>query len=180
MELVRDCGIVIERIYTTSTVIGTQEYAFPTNALSIKRVTYNGKKLAPYSLREDDIITLSNEANADQGEPTYYYTWNNSIYLRPIPVAVQSLKVYSINQPQAIETTSTLEVPVYTHMNIVDYIVSQMAAKDMNFETAQYYRQLWDGHKMQIQKKMRLMKQGDAFGVVKVEELIPITTLGNQ
>ena len=180
LEMVRDCNLVIERVYTTSTVAGTQEYAFPTYALSIKRVTYNGKKLAPYTFRDDDTITLSNEANADQGEPTYYYEWNESFFLRPIPQEVGTLKVYTINEPQTVTSNSVLEVPTFTHMNIVDYVVAQMAAKDMNFQTAQYYTQKWDMHKEMITRKLRLMKVQDAYRIVQAEETHPITTLGSQ
>jgi len=180
LEMARDCNLVIERVYTTSTVVGTQEYAFPTNALSIKRVTYNGKKLMPYTFRDDDTITLTNEASTDQGEPTYYYSWNSSIFLRPLPDTVRTLKIYTINEPQAVVSTSTLEVPTFTHMNIVDFVVSQMASKDLNFNTANYYRGLWDAHKVAIARKLKLMKVGDAFRTVQSEESHPLTTLGPQ
>lgn len=179
-ELVRDCGIVIERVYTTTTVAGTQEYDFPTNAISIKRITYNGKKLMPYTMRDDDTITLSNQAAVDQSEPQYYFVWNQTISLRPLPDDAKTLKVYTINEPQTITSNSTLEVPTWTHFMLVDYVVSEMAAKDMNFQTAQWYRGMWDNHKAQISKKLRLLKTGDAFKTVQAEEAHPITTLGPQ
>lgn len=180
LELTRDCGIVIERTYTTTTVAGTSEYAMPTNCLSIKRVTYNGKKLAPYTFRDDDTITLANQAATDQGDPQYYTQWEDVIALRPVPDDAQTLKIYSINEPQSVSSSSTLEVPTFTHNMIVDYVVSRMAAKDMNFQTAQFHSQLWETHKQAITRKLRMMKRGDAFAVVQAEELHPITSLGNQ
>lgn len=180
IELTRDCGLVIERVYSTTTVAGTQDYSFPTQTLSIKRVTYDGKKLAPYTMRDDDSITLTNQATTDTGEPTYYYEWDRTISLRPIPDDAKTLKIYSINYPQAITTTSTLEVPVFTHMMLVDYVVSRMAAKDMNFETAGFHSNLWENHKALLTRKIRSMKRGDAFSVVQAEEMHPITGLGNQ
>lgn len=180
LELVRDCGFIIERVYTTTTVASTQDYAMPTQTLSVKRVTYDGKKLAPYTMRDDDSITLSNQATTDTGEPDYYYQWNDTLSLRPIPQEAKTLKVYTINYPQTITSTSTLEVPEFTHMMIVDYIVSRMAAKDMNFDTASFHSGLWETHKQMLTRKLRQMKRGDAFAVVQAEELHPITGLGNQ
>lgn len=180
LEMVRDCGLVIERVFTTSTVAGTQDYDYPSYVLSVKRVTYDGLKLAPYTHRDDDSITLSNQAATDQGSPQYYTLWNNVISLRPLPDSVKVLKIYSVNEPQPIVTASTLEVPTFTHMNIVDYVVAQMAAKDLNFQMAQFYMNMWEGHKIAITKKLRLMKVSDAFKVVQAEEIHPITTLGNQ
>lgn len=180
LELTRDCGFVIEREYSTTTVSGTQEYEFPTNALSIKRVTYNGKKLAPITFRDDDTVTMQNQLTTDTGEPQYYTQWDSSIALRPIPDSAATLRIYTINEPQEITLTSTIEVPTFTHMSIVNYVVSQMAAKDMNFQTAQYYRQIWADDKEMIKRKLKLMKRGDAFAVVQAEELHAITDLGNQ
>lgn len=180
LELVRDCGFVIERVYTATTVAGTQDYDYPSYVLAIKRVTYDGLKLMPYTLRDDDIITLSNQASTDQGSPKYYTTWNSTISLRPLPDSAETLKIYAISEPQPITTTSTLEVPTFMHMNIVDYVVAAMAAKDLNFETAGYHRNLWEGHKVAITKKLRLMKVSDAFKTVQAEESHPITSLGPQ
>src|SRR4051812_19245005 len=98
----------IERVYQASTVAGQQEYSYPTNTIAIKRVTCNGIKLEPIDFRDDDTLTLNNDASVTTGAPQYYAIWNNTLYLRAIPDDVYTLKIFSINEPQAVTSTSTL------------------------------------------------------------------------
>lgn len=133
----------IERTYTTTTVAGTQEYPFPDQTIEIKRVTWNGRKLEPINFREDDILTGLNASTTDQGEPAYYAQWNETMVLRPIPNDAQTLKIYSINEPQEVTSTSVLEVPTFSHMRIVNYVLGEMYAKDKDFNSAKYYKDLW-------------------------------------
>lgn len=168
----------VERVYTTSTVAAQQEYSYPTNTISIKRITYEGKKLQPITMREDDAITGLNQATTDQGTPQYYFIWNKTIYLRPIPSAVGTLKIFSINTPQQITATSTLEIPEELHMSIVDYILGRMAAKDRQIDISQYYMNLWKEHKLEAIKWHKRNKRGDSFASVQDEEQLNGSYLG--
>lgn len=169
LDMTRECN-VIERVYTTSTVANQQEYSFPTSTISIKRITYDGKKLKPITFREDDTITGLNQSTTSTGTPQYYYQWNDTIYLRPIPTDVATLKIFTYNEPQVITTASVLEIPVQFHMDLLDYIVSEMAAKDSNFEAAQYYANKWEAAKMSIKKWQKKRLRGDSFATVQDEE----------
>lgn len=182
LELYTECGIVIETTFSSSTVIGTREYAFPTNAKAIKRVEYNGKKLFPITLRDDDSITLQNQSTTDQGEPEYYEIWNSTIMLRPIPSEVGTLTVFANCEPQEITaSTTTMEVPSFTHGAIVEYVTAQMAYKDKNFAMHDALESKWlNVHIPRIKKRIRFNKRGDGFAVVQSEELLPHGSLGSQ
>lgn len=171
LDMTRETNL-IERIYTSSTVASQQEYAFPDSTISIKRITYEGKKLKPITFREDDAITGLNQSTTSTGTPQYYYQWNGSIFLRPIPSDIGTLKIFSFNEPEVLTSTSVLEVPLQFHMDLVDYIVSEMAAKDSNFEAAKYYQAKWERSLAEIKKWQRKKLRGDSFASVQDEEAL--------
>lgn len=178
VELCR-AGFLIEgRSTSTSTVIGTRSYAFPSNYISIKRVLYNGMKLKPIDMREDDMITALDEGATDQGTPQYYTIWNETLYLRPIPDAVQTLTIYGYKEPAIPTILDTLEIPSEFHLAIVDYVVSEIAAKDSNFTAASYYRNLWDGHVEKAKRWRQVRYRQDSFKYVKDEEELQASYLG--
>lgn len=171
LEMSREC-LSVERTYSTTTVSGTQGYDFPTNAMAIKRVTWNGRKLTPMDMREDDAITGLNMATTDTGNPEFYWIWNQTIYLRPIPGSAQTLKLWTYNFPSTVTTTSTLEIPEQFHLKIPNYVNQQMALKDQNFTAAEYYSSLWERDKTDIKRWMKKMKRADGFATVKDENMI--------
>tara|TARA_R110000868_G_scaffold62962_3_gene189963 strand:- start:18163 stop:18813 length:651 start_codon:yes stop_codon:yes gene_type:complete len=181
LELYLECGLVIERTFSSSTVIGTREYAYPTNARAIKRIEYNGKKLFPISQRDDDSLTLQQDDTTATGEPVYYEIWDNTLMLRPTPSAVGTLTVYAHCEPQEITSTSVMEVPSFTHGAVVDFVTGQMAMKDKNFDTHGVLDARWtNSHIPRIKKRLKLNKRGDGFAVVQSEELLPHGSLSGQ
>ena len=121
---------IIEATYSTSTVASQQEYAYPTNTVEIKRVTYDGRKLEPISFQDDDLITGYDQDTTSTGTPSTYFIWNETISLRPVPSAVGTLKIYSFNEPSELTVSSTIEIPSLFHMDLVNFMVSEMAAKE--------------------------------------------------
>lgn len=176
-ELAAEANI-IENTYTTTTVAGTQDYDYPANTISIKRVTYNGAKLQPIDMRDDDVMSLSNSADTTQGTPQFYYIWNNTISLRPIPDDALTLKIYSYDMPQAVTASSTLEIPVIFHMAIVDFVLAQMYAKDKDFAAYDKFMLRWQAHVERAKKWARKRKRGDSFASVKDEDSLAINLLG--
>lgn len=169
----------IERTYETTTVADTQEYPYPTNTISIKRVTYDGVKLAPIDFRKSDSLTLNNTTTTITGTPDYYVEWNGTIILFPTPNDAKTLKVYSYNQPQAVTVTSSLEVPEIFHTRLVNYVLSEMYAKDKDFSSAQYYKTMWEQKdKAEIKKWINKRRRGDSFATVLDEDSLPNTILG--
>lgn len=170
---------VIEQTYTTDSVADQQEYAYPTRAIQIKRVTYDGRKLHPINFREDDALTLNNSDSDDTGIPLYYAIWNETLILRPIPAEDNiEIKVYAYAEPAEIDTSSTLEVPTRYHMDCVNFIVSELCAKDENATMAKYYRDRWDRAVSKAKRFGQKMRRGDSFASVIDEESMPGTLLG--
>lgn len=160
----------IEVIYSTATVVGQQEYQYPTSTIAIKRIQYNGRKLKPVTMREDDSITGLNQSTTDSGTPQYYFIWNEILFLRPVPDTVGTLKIFSYNEPQALTASSTLEIPTQYHTNLADYMASEMAAKDLNFTAAQFYSNKWEKFKVQARQWETKKKRTDSFSAVQDEE----------
>jgi hypothetical protein len=164
--------LCIEQTYTTTTVSGTAEYAFPTNTIAIKYVTYNGIPVDPIDLDQGNSINLNTVSSNTTGSPLGYSIWNDTITLWPTPNDAQALKIYSYNEPQAVETTSTLEIPSVFHGRLINAIVAEMYAKDKDFSSAKYYKMLWEKDKIYIKQWMAKRKRGHRFAAVKDEELM--------
>jgi hypothetical protein len=176
--LLVDMGLVIERIFSSSTVASQREYDYPTNLIALKRIEYDGAKLAPIDFREDDALTLDNAATTDSGTPQYYSIWNETLFLRPIPDAVGTLKIFGYVEPQALSITSNLEVPSKFHPAIVDYLLREMVIKDSNFTAYDRYNARWDRHLVDARKWSARKKRTDGNAVVKNEDILSVTLLG--
>ena len=161
----------IERTYTTSTVANQQEYEFPALAEGIRRVTYDGRKLEQLTMTEDDFITGFNADNASTGTPRYYFVWNETIFLRPVPSAVAELKLFTINRPDAYTISSVIDIPTAHHRRLINYIVSEMAYKDSNGLAGERYAAKWEKDKLDVKRWVRKRKRADGFAVVQMEEM---------
>ncbi len=178
-ELATEC-LLIENVYTTTSVASQQQYDWPTNAIAIKRITYNGRKLVPITFREDDVLTVLNQNVTTTGTPTSYAVWDNVLYLRALPANTgDTIEVWTYNKPQVISSTSTLEIPSELHMSLVDYILGEMSAKNKNYKGAQYYANRWNGVIARAKKMVRKKLIGDGFQFVKNVDILPQTDLGN-
>lgn len=168
----------IRKVYTTTTVISQQEYQKPTNAFSIKRITYNGLKLYKITDREDDAITLNNQTTTATGSPQYYSEWGTAIELRPVPDDALPLKIYTYDMPSPVTAVSVLDVPVRYHTDVADFLVAQLATKDKNFSAASQYMAMWDKAVANAKRYEQKFLRGDAFSHVLDEENLPVTIVG--
>jgi len=171
-------SLCIRNVYTTPTVAAQQEYAKPTNAISLKRVTYEGQKLFKVTDREDDSLTLNNQTTTAQGTPQYYWEWDTAIELRPVPAAVGTLKLYTYDMPATVSAASTLSVPVRYHPKLANYMLAYMADKDKNFQAANQYRQLWMKDLQDAKRYEKKFLRGDSVAHVIDEESYPQTVIG--
>lgn len=169
---------VIERTYTTSTVANQREYSYPTSTIAIKRVEYNGNKIHPVTFREDDAMTLSNSTTTATGYPQYYALWNFTLYLRPVPAEVGTLKIYSFNEAQEVTNSSTLEVPDIYHQDLVTYLCALMAEKNQNFQAADRYRDRWEKQVAKARSFQRRRLRADGFSAIQDMETLPTTIIG--
>lgn len=137
-------GDLIERTFETTTTSGTQEYAYPTNAYAIRRVTYNGERVEPYSFEEDDDYTLFDSDTTETGTPRFFIPFNETIIFRPIPDSAVTLKIRAYCDAQAVTTTSSLEVPTVFHKFIIAYVLKEMVSKDQNAPFHDRYALQWE------------------------------------
>lgn len=171
-------AMLIERTYSTTTVASQQEYSYPTSTIAIKRITYDGVRLVPITLKEDDTLTLGNAATTATGSPQFYAVWNQTIMLRPIPDSALTLKIYSFNEPTEVSATSVLEIHEMWHLAIADFLLWKMCAKEKNFDGAAWYQGLWMKTLDDAKKWARKRLRGDSPHVVKDEANWPTTFPG--
>lgn len=176
-ELARETNC-IRRVYTTPTVANQQEYSKPAAAFSIKRITYNGRKLFKISDREDDALTLNNAVTTATGAPQYYWEWDDSIELRPVPDDALTLKIYTYDLPQTVSSTTTLDVPDAYQLDLSFYLLWHMCSKDKNYQAAQAYQTTWMQKVRDIKGYERKRLRGDSFTHVLDEESLPVTIIG--
>jgi hypothetical protein len=178
LELTRDCGLLIEKRFRSTSVIGTGEYALPDSAVAIKRITYDGRKLKEITMREDDAITIQNQLTSDTGTPAYYYIWDRVFHLRAIPDALKTIEIHALCSEESLTSGSVLSTPELFHGSLITYVIKEMAAKDLNWTMYDRYMQMWEAEKTKILAHIRRAKRADAFQVVKSEDDLPIVTLG--
>jgi hypothetical protein len=164
MQLARETGCV-KNVYTTSTVAAQQEYSFPTSTIAIKRLTVNGYKAEPRTLEE--VLDLTSSAAAPSGLSYIYAIWNETLYLGPIPDSAYTLKIFSINEPSEVTTTSVLSVPTRYQLDLADYVNQQMALKDKNYQGASVYGEKWQERVRKAKADERKLLRGQEFTFVK-------------
>lgn len=179
MELAVECD-ALEKLESDVSVLSQRAYDWPTRAIRIKRITYDGKKLEPINFREDDSITLSNSSTTATGTPQYYSVWDRVYYLRPIPdTAALVIQIFTQSEPVVITTaTQVLEVDTTHHLAICDFVVGQMALKDQNIQIAEYYIKKWEDYKNKAKAHQRKMRRGDRMVHVQDVDTLPETILG--
>lgn len=139
-------GIIglIEAVTTTTSTASTQQVAYPTNAILIRRVLYNGVALRQMTFREWEARRVS--GTDPTGTPREFVTWNNVIYLVPVPTANgDTIKIYYDAQQSSISSaSSTLDIPEVLHTRIADGVIAMMYAKDLNAGMASFFENKWN------------------------------------
>lgn len=180
LELSRE-AFLIENIYTTTSVASQEEYDIPTQAIKIKRITYNGSKLTPITDRMNDSFSLVNATVTTTGTPNYYRVWDESIFLTPIPSASSlTIKIWTYDEPSIPTISSTLEIPTLFHPDIVNYLAAEMHAKEINSRMSAYYLNRWEKGKAEAKKWAKQRLRGDSFSSVQVEESLSGNMAGIQ
>lgn len=93
-----------------ATVAGTETVALPADFVMMKMLLLNRSPAAV--LAQKDLVTLHNDCPSTvAGSPRAYAAFGPSLYLRPVPDAVRSLKMFYYAAPtplSAEHTTNTL------------------------------------------------------------------------
>ena len=164
-------GFLIEKDFTTTTVVSpiTQEYAYPTNAFAIKKLTYDGKPVRLITFKEDDILTGNDQSATTVGPPVGFVDYGQIMYLRPIPDEAKTLRIWTYNHPAGVPTASTvLDLPDEWHISTTDFLLMNLSAKNKNYTGAQYYQGIWEQTVEKARRFKARKKRGGAFGVTQV------------
>ncbi len=172
----------IEGRDTTSltTTASTQAYSVPATFFEVLRVEVDGTKLQKIDFREDDALTIGGANTTSTGTPNYYFIWNRTLYLRPIPdTSSLEIKLYGPKNATALTTASTtLTTPAQYHHRLIPYVVAQMALKDENFDVHEAQLVAWERNVEQTEKDEKRRKRADRFAIVKPEELMDQSPFG--
>jgi len=166
-EIISD-GLVIEGKYATYSVADQQEYDYPTNAINIRRVTFDGKKLTHISMEEADKKYTQTAGVYGTGTPRDYATWGRVVYLFPVPADVKTIQIFTHDVQQTISATATIAIPNIFHSILVDGVIAEMAGKDKNFAMYDRYRGRFDTQRVLRVRDYRRAKRGDDPAMTKV------------
>jgi len=159
----------IRAVYTTSSVASQQEYPFPSRTIAIKRVLYGGYVVHPRSL--DEVLNLTAVPAAGSGYSYIYAIWAETLYLGPIPSDVQTIKVFSFNEPSAkTANTSTMDTPDRYHLDIADFLLERMCIQDKNYAGAAVHAEKWRLAIERAKSTERKMMTGQGFSFVRDED----------
>lgn len=173
-------ALVIEKVYSTTSVVSQREYSWPSTAIAIKRIEYDGAKLRYSTFRDDDDYTLSDTDTTDTGTPDYYQLWDRTIYLRPIPgTADLTIRIFTYDRPNLQSTGSAnLDTPEQFRKDIVNFVVAHMAMKDGNQQVANMYMQRWDLALKRAIRWQRKRSNADLPKRTQNVDCFPMTHLG--
>ncbi len=157
-------GWLIEDSYTTTSVIGTREYAFPENTLAIREVRYKNDPLVKIPLKYDP----KSDTAEPTGTPGEYGIWDSVIFLFPTPdTAADSILVRTFVYPQKLTATSALNLPAEYQIDVVDYVLAQFALKDGNIQLHNSYMSAWLSIVEKAVKNKTRMMRADRKAVVR-------------
>lgn len=161
---------VIKRVYTTVTVASQRAYDWPTNAIKLIRMTYDGEKLEPNDFSDDDTYTGSDENETVTGRPYWYQQFGTSFYLRPVPGTAEAgmtIKLYTSDMPSVPVSAGTLDVPAQYHVFLADYALHAMCSQDQNANMADRYLSYWQESKKLVQQLEKKKLSADRLPVVR-------------
>jgi hypothetical protein len=140
---------------------------------------YGTTSVNPMSFEEYNTYTGGNLESVVQGTTTNYLDWNGRFILYPIPAEVKTLKIYAFHHPQEITINSSLEVPIYMHTAIVDFVLARMCGKEKELNALMaYYDKQWKDSKENFDTLLQLKKSADGYSRVQLEGEISPSNFG--
>lgn len=123
---------------TAVSIIGTNEYTFPTDMLGLNKLFYNNKKLKYLSREEyDEFVNPQDPNEVATGDPIVYTRWGLKYLVYPRPSAVGTFKLfYTMRPPDVIAVGNGLSLPLEYHMRVVEYCLRQAYEMDEDWDAA--------------------------------------------
>lgn len=169
-----------ETTLTDNTVVDQREYDRPTNALKIKRVTWNTVKLKKISMGDVDVIEGQSYGGiTSTGNLIYYYEYGNKIGFSPLPKEVQEIKYWLLLYPAALSSESTTFTipPEYAHY-IPDYCLWRLFVKDEKAGLADRHLNMWLSNRKEAAKDWMMRQSTDEIETVQLEEIYNTSEMG--
>lgn len=157
-------GWLIEDTFDTTSVALLREYAYPTNTLAVREVRYNNDPLVKIPMKCDPKGTTT----APTGTPSNYGIWDATIFLFPTPdTNGDTIKVRTFVYPAKLSITSALNLPDEYQIDVVDYVLAQMALKDGNVQQYNAYTGAWLNTVAKAVKNKARLARSDRMAVVR-------------
>lgn len=119
---------------TTPVVVGTREYALPSDLYLLRSVRCNGIKLRHENYEQ--LCEMDPSIDSTTGDPTHYWVYGGKVNLYPTPSqALGNLQIMYVKTPVVIATYDAdvvPDVPVQYHPRILEYCIAQAAELDDN------------------------------------------------
>jgi hypothetical protein len=132
---------LLETLATTVLVVGTAEYTFPTDMLTLRAIRVGNKKLEFLTLQQADefITNYENPTGYQTGQPTHFWVWANKFTLYPTPdsSSATDIKTYYTRMP--VDVANDVDIPelatIY-HARIVEYVLQQAYEMDEDWQAS--------------------------------------------
>jgi len=164
---------LIEATATATTVASTQAYNYPTGCVQILNVDYDGIKLRRLDFSEWDTYR-SRGTGTQEGTPTSFFPFNEQIYLIPIPNEAETIKYWYLKDQTFIDgsTQTTIDVASLLIPHIVNGVLADMYAKDLNQGMATFYEQQWQSKGIPAFYKYKSMRDTPSdFGHIRSSDV---------
>lgn len=128
--------------YTASTIAGTQEYALPSDFLTLQSVMYNNIALLPTERKK----IIESDQNTTTGSPIYYYVRGGNIWLYPIPNGVWTLVIDQTKTLPTITTSVDCSAPTLLDNAIINkaaaLLFKQVAKSERQIREQEYEKEI--------------------------------------
>lgn len=145
-EIVSVIGLLEATDTSQTSVLNQQNYNFPSNAVSIKAIEFDGWPVRPLSYTEWQSEKAGNQQMYGY-PPRFWVNWNRTIIFIPIPnVAGKTITIYYEKEHAFIDnqTQTTIDIPSVLHARMLDGVLADMYGKDLNQAMLQFYEKKWD------------------------------------
>jgi hypothetical protein len=144
-EVLSFIGLVETKDTSLTTTADQADYTIPTNILRIRRVRVDGRDCKYITMRQ--YFSRTPQGVLPSGTPREWTQFDGTLTLIPKP-STSSLQITIFGeamQSSITSSSSTIDIPAVFHHALVDGVVADMFAKDLNPEWYDRFQARWVG-----------------------------------